>query len=53
MFPLLTGSGPIIDVLRLGKRLIAVPNPTLLDNHQEDLASALNTLGHLKASTIE
>jgi beta-1,4-N-acetylglucosaminyltransferase len=47
------GSGTILDVLRLGKWLIAVPNPTLLDNHQEDLASSLNALGHLKASTID
>jgi len=47
------GSGTILDVLRMGKWLIVVPNPTLLDNHQEDLASSLNTLGHLKASTIE
>lgn len=48
-----TGSGTILDVLRQGKWLIVVPNPTLLDNHQEDLATSLNTLGHLKASTIE
>ena len=40
-------------MLRLGKRLIVVPNPTLLDNHQEDVASSLNALGYLKASTIE
>jgi beta-1,4-N-acetylglucosaminyltransferase len=49
----LTGSGTVIDVLRMGKRLIVIPNPTLLDNHQQDLASSLNTLGHLKASTVE
>lgn len=46
------GSGTILDVLRRGKSLIVVPNPTLLDNHQEELADALNTLGHLKASTV-
>ncbi|KAH9951221.1 glycosyl transferase [Amylocystis lapponica] len=46
------GSGTIIDVLRLGKPLIVVPNETLLDNHQQELASALEGLGHLKASTI-
>lgn len=50
---ILTGSGTIIDVLRKGKWLIVIPNPTLMDNHQEDLASALDKLGHLKASTIE
>lgn len=47
------GSGTVLDVLRLGKPLIVVPNPTLLDNHQEELASALQILGHLKATSIQ
>ncbi|KAI0374964.1 glycosyltransferase family 1 protein [Pilatotrama ljubarskyi] len=46
------GSGTIIDVLRLGKPLIVVPNPTLLDNHQEELSDALVGLGHLRSSTV-
>jgi len=46
------GSGTILDVLRLGKPLIVVPNETLLDNHQQELSSALEKLGHLKSSTI-
>ncbi|KAI0310895.1 glycosyltransferase family 1 protein [Amylostereum chailletii] len=46
------GSGTILDVLRKPKPLIVVPNPTLLDNHQEELAHALSALGHLKASTV-
>ncbi|KAH9856949.1 glycosyltransferase family 1 protein [Lenzites betulinus] len=46
------GSGTIIDVLRLGKPLIVVPNPTLLDNHQEELSDALAHLGHLRSSTV-
>ncbi|KAK0459599.1 glycosyl transferase [Desarmillaria tabescens] len=46
------GSGTILDVLRLGKPLIVVPNPTLLDNHQEELATALEELGHLRSSTV-
>ncbi|KAJ3735446.1 glycosyl transferase [Lentinula guzmanii] len=45
------GSGTIIDVLRMDKALIVVPNPTLLDNHQEELASELEKLGHLRSST--
>ncbi|THU86438.1 glycosyl transferase [Dendrothele bispora CBS 962.96] len=45
------GSGTIIDVLRMKKPLIIVPNPTLLDNHQEELATALEQLGHLRSST--
>jgi len=35
------------------KPMIAVPNPTLLDNHQEELASVLEEMGHLKATTVE
>jgi len=46
------GSGTILDVLRMRKPLIVIPNETLLDNHQEELASALADLRHLKASTI-
>ncbi|TDL27398.1 glycosyl transferase [Rickenella mellea] len=46
------GSGTILDVLRLGKPLIVLPNPTLADNHQEELAAALDHLGHLKSTTI-
>ncbi|KIY68617.1 glycosyltransferase family 1 protein [Cylindrobasidium torrendii FP15055 ss-10] len=46
------GSGTILDVLRIDKWLIVVPNPTLLDNHQEELAESLSKLGHLKATTV-
>ncbi|TFK54954.1 glycosyltransferase family 1 protein [Heliocybe sulcata] len=46
------GSGTILDVLRMGKALIVVPNPTLLHNHQAELAEALAARGHLYASTI-
>ena len=45
------GSGTILDVLRLGKPLIVVPNPSLLDNHQVELAEALEKLGYLHSST--
>ncbi|KAF5365794.1 hypothetical protein D9758_003248 [Tetrapyrgos nigripes] len=45
------GSGTILDVLRMKKPLIVVPNPTLLDNHQEELASALEDMGYLRSST--
>ena len=47
------GSGTILDVLRRGKPLIIVPNPTLLDNHQEDMAHAMGELGYAKVSTVK
>ncbi|KAJ8078683.1 N-acetylglucosaminyldiphosphodolichol N-acetylglucosaminyltransferase catalytic subunit alg13 [Marasmius tenuissimus] len=46
------GSGTILDVLRLGKPLIVVPNSTLLDNHQQELAAALEEMNHLRISRI-
>ncbi|KAF8479346.1 glycosyltransferase family 1 protein [Russula ochroleuca] len=46
------GSGTILDVLRRGKPLIIVPNPTLLDNHQEDMAHSMGKLGHARVSTV-
>ncbi|KAG8929767.1 N-acetylglucosaminyldiphosphodolichol N-acetylglucosaminyltransferase catalytic subunit alg13 [Tulasnella sp. 417] len=47
------GSGTILDTLRAGKRLIVVPNNTLLDDHQTELAKALHERGHLVAATVE
>ncbi|KAH8821066.1 glycosyltransferase family 1 protein [Xylogone sp. PMI_703] len=35
------GTGTILDTLRLGLPLIVVPNASLLDNHQEELAVEL------------
>ncbi|KIM29009.1 glycosyltransferase family 1 protein [Serendipita vermifera MAFF 305830] len=46
------GSGTIIEVLRLGKRMIAVPNETLLHNHQAELAEALDAVGYLVSSSV-
>ncbi|KAG8743691.1 N-acetylglucosaminyldiphosphodolichol N-acetylglucosaminyltransferase catalytic subunit alg13 [Ceratobasidium sp. 414] len=45
------GSGTILEVLRLPRPMVVVPNETLLDNHQVELANALGELGHLFAST--
>ncbi|KAF8481520.1 glycosyltransferase family 1 protein [Gautieria morchelliformis] len=46
------GSGSILDALRLHKPLIAVPNPTLLHNHQRELAESLEQRGYLATSSV-
>ncbi len=51
------GSGSILDALRITAPLIVVPNPSLLDNHQEELAEELArqgyvVQGHLKLNNI-
>ena len=46
------GSGTIIEVLRMRKPLIAVPNPTLLDDHQQELAQALEDHRYLRTSSV-
>lgn len=42
-----TGSGSILDALRVSAPLIVVPNETLLDNHQVDLARELAKQGYV------
>ncbi|KAG8947026.1 N-acetylglucosaminyldiphosphodolichol N-acetylglucosaminyltransferase catalytic subunit alg13 [Tulasnella sp. 424] len=46
------GSGTILDTLRAGKQLIVIPNNTLLDDHQTELAEALHERGHLIAASV-
>ncbi|KAK7753936.1 N-acetylglucosaminyldiphosphodolichol N-acetylglucosaminyltransferase catalytic subunit alg13 [Diatrype stigma] len=41
------GAGTILDALGVHARLIAVPNPALMDNHQAELAEAMEREGHL------
>ncbi|KAG1676748.1 hypothetical protein FOA52_005037 [Chlamydomonas sp. UWO 241] len=45
------GSGSIFEALSIGRPLIVVPNPALMDNHQAELGSHLAQLGHLVCST--
>ncbi|KAL2862853.1 N-acetylglucosaminyldiphosphodolichol N-acetylglucosaminyltransferase catalytic subunit ALG13 [Aspergillus lucknowensis] len=40
------GSGSILAALRFGVPLVVVPNPTLQDNHQEELADVLQQEGY-------
>jgi beta-1,4-N-acetylglucosaminyltransferase len=47
------GSGSIFEALRLGRPLVAVANPALMDNHQEELAQKLQGMGHLVAASPE
>ena len=42
-----TGSGSILDALRIAVPIIVVPNPHLLDNHQEELAEELAVQGYV------
>jgi len=37
----------------MGKLMIVVPNPTLLDNHQEELAASLEEMGYLNMATVK
>ncbi len=48
-----SGTGSILDAMRLGLPLIVVPNERLLDNHQEDLALELERQGYVTKSSIK
>jgi beta-1,4-N-acetylglucosaminyltransferase len=52
---LMAGSGTILQVLRRANapRLVVVPNPALMDNHQQELADALRADGYLDVSDVE
>lgn len=45
------GAGSIFETLSSGAGLITVPNESLMDNHQMELANHLHRLGHLQVAT--
>lgn len=47
------GSGSILEALRYQVPLIVVPNTSLLDNHQEELADAMQRSGYLLKGNVE
>lgn len=42
-----SGSGSILEALRTSVPLVVVPNPDLLDNHQDELAEELAKQGYV------
>ena len=48
-----TGSGSILDALRIAVPIIVVPNPDLLDNHQGELAEELAIQGYVVHGHLE
>ena len=44
------GAGTILDGMRLSVPLIVVPNDSLLDNHQDELAEELESQGYATRS---
>jgi beta-1,4-N-acetylglucosaminyltransferase len=49
----MTGTGTILDALRIKVPLIVVPNPALLDNHQQELAEELAAQGYVVHGRLE
>ena len=47
------GAGSILEALELGKRLVVCVNDALMDNHQAELATALEARGHVVVSTVD
>ena len=50
---MLKGTGSILDALRISVPLIVVPNSTLLDNHQVELAEELARQHYVVHGSLE
>ena len=50
---MLKGTGSILDALRISVPLIVVPNSTLLDNHQVELAEELARQHYVVRGSLE
>jgi len=47
------GAGSVLEALELGKRLVVCVNEKLMDNHQAELAKALEARGHVVVSSVD
>ncbi|GMK55021.1 hypothetical protein CspeluHIS016_0200770 [Cutaneotrichosporon spelunceum] len=47
------GSGSILTALRVPRPLLVVPNPTVMDDHQHELADALKAGDYLSVSSVD
>jgi beta-1,4-N-acetylglucosaminyltransferase len=47
----MVGSGSVLEALHFGKLLVVVPNTSLMDNHQQEVADALSADGYLIKSS--
>ncbi|KUJ15615.1 glycosyl transferase [Mollisia scopiformis] len=47
------GAGTVMDAMRLGLNMIVVPNPSLLDNHQDELAEELHMQNYATAASVQ
>jgi len=48
---MLSGAGTVLDAMRLSLPIIVVPNTSLADNHQAELAEELNRQGYATMSS--
>jgi UDP-N-acetylglucosamine transferase subunit ALG13 len=50
---IMSGTGSILEALRMGVPLVVVPNPDLQDNHQMELAREMHRQGYVVATAAE